>query len=249
MRPDAAYAICTLPRSGSYLLSEALASTELAGYPAEYLNQNHDDYFRRLLGERKFADYSIVFDTMLRVGTTQNGMFAIKVLWFHLEEMRRRFAAIGQFRGHAGLDIFRGLMPPTRYVRLIRRNKLRQAISYMRAARSKIWYVSEDAAERPVPADSEPLDIEKLHKWKGKLEAWEGDWDNALAGIGAEVLTLYYEDVEQDLDQAVRQVHDFIDVSLPAGFQVPQPSLRRQSDALTERWEAAYHDAMELVMV
>jgi hypothetical protein len=44
--PTATYIICTNPRSGSWLLSEGLASTSLAGNPREWFNTLEEQQHR-----------------------------------------------------------------------------------------------------------------------------------------------------------------------------------------------------------
>ena len=45
--PITTYIICTNPRSGSWLLSEGLASTSVAGNPREWFNTLQEQQYRR----------------------------------------------------------------------------------------------------------------------------------------------------------------------------------------------------------
>jgi LPS sulfotransferase NodH len=70
------YAICTQPRSGSNLMCQYLSSTGRLGYPLEYFNGPA----RRALGLPNFPDSpGSQIDAILRIGATQNGIYAVKL--------------------------------------------------------------------------------------------------------------------------------------------------------------------------
>src|SRR5689334_17029204 len=69
-RPAQSYTIWFSQRTGSTLLSEALSSTGVAGYPNEWLHYQHKspDTLKR-------EDLEQIWDR----GTTSNGVFGIKI--------------------------------------------------------------------------------------------------------------------------------------------------------------------------
>jgi LPS sulfotransferase NodH len=56
--------------------------------------------------------------------------------------------ALRQFPDWQPTEIIHRLLPSPRYIHLIRRDKLRQAISYCRAIDTGIWFSFADAARR-----------------------------------------------------------------------------------------------------
>src|SRR5262249_18566018 len=66
--PSSSYSICTLPGSGSWLLSEGLEKTGIAGRPREYFEP-------KLFSGEPVPDYEAALETIFRKGTTSNGVF------------------------------------------------------------------------------------------------------------------------------------------------------------------------------
>ncbi len=70
MQPDTSYFICGTPRSGSFLLCEALKNTRLAGMPEEYFWRGDVPAWRERWGVSTYAEYVAA---AIRQGTTGNG--------------------------------------------------------------------------------------------------------------------------------------------------------------------------------
>jgi LPS sulfotransferase NodH len=238
-RPLGSYVICTLPRSGSYLLCDLLSQTDYLGYPAEYYDDANRSYYNRLIGTEKARDYNIVFDYAMRIGTTPNGMFGAKVLWHQLHHLKQAFLRCGSYADWQPTDIIHRLLPAPRYIHLIRRDKLRQAISYCRAMDTGIWFSFADSTPA-TPGRRAEYDATRIAYWLSTMQAWEQAWEREFARIGATVLTLYYEDFVADPIGTVVQVHNFLDMPISVILERLRPQLARQSGAESEAWARRY---------
>ena len=238
-RPLRSCVICTLPRSGSYLLSDLMSQTNTLGYPAEYYDDATRSYYNRLIGQEKARDYNIVFDYGMRIGTSPNGMFGLKLLWHQLYPMQQNFLRCGSYLDWPPMDIVHRLLPAPRYIHLIRRDKLRQAISYCRAMDTGIWFTFADGAQ-PMPGRRAEYDAQRIEYWLRTMEAWEQAWVHELTRIGARVLTLYYEDFVTDQIATLAEVHRFLDMPVPPDLASLRPQLAKQSGAESEAWARRY---------
>src|SRR5579862_2436407 len=93
--PAATYLICTNPRSGSWLLSEGLTATGVAGNPREWFNiaeeQRHRAQWRMdHTNDLRFARYFALANTE---SMTSNGVSGIKFHYYQLADLARRLAA------------------------------------------------------------------------------------------------------------------------------------------------------------
>lgn len=120
------YIVCSSPRSGSTLLSQALV-TMGAGNPGEYLNP-------ALMGEpehggpdRFMKPTPTGYVERIKQEHTVNGVFGIKT---HYKDLMRH-PEIG--------NNVSGLFPHAKYISITRRNVLRQALSAARAAQTMAW--------------------------------------------------------------------------------------------------------------
>jgi LPS sulfotransferase NodH len=80
--PSRGYLLCTIERTGTNLLTDALAGTGIAGRPLEYFNpvEQEKPWMRDILGDSTLVDG---LPKILMAGTTPNGLFGAKVHWGH----------------------------------------------------------------------------------------------------------------------------------------------------------------------
>ena len=137
-RPSLCYLICATPRSGSNLLCESLVNTGLAGWPEEvFCNIGDERLSLAQWGETtEIAQY---LEWLFEDRSTPNGVFGAKIM---LNDFRKLCARLQTRPGRAPLNSharLRSVFPNLRYVWMRRRDKLRQAISWVRAEHTNHW--------------------------------------------------------------------------------------------------------------
>lgn len=245
-RPHTSYVICTLPRSGSWLLSESLEATGLAGSPREYFNEVTEEEKFREWGVASYADY---LPRVLDLGSTPNGVFGVKCHWYQFAQLP---AKLGQVPGCEGLEapeLLAELFPGLGYVWLTRRDKARQAVSLYRARRTGQWWRIADYEPFSPPAESaEPgssaapaieFDFAAIERLERVAVEQEAKWREHFDRAGVEPLVVAYEDLVDSFVPQVRRVLRFLDVTVPKGLRI-ETRLRRQADALSEEWVERY---------
>jgi LPS sulfotransferase NodH len=235
------YLVCAVPRSGSYLLCEGLRATGVAGRPTEYFSSGFRAYWAPQWGTPDFPAY---LRRVVRTGTTPNGVFGGKTHAGQFDYFARQ--ASGRMPvPHADRPaLLARWFPDLRYVRLRRRDPVRQAVSYMKAIQTNEWW---DADQAPAPFDAPRSGAERydhllIEASIERLAEEDRRWDRYFATIDVEPLTLYYEDLSRDRDAAVRTVLDYLGLAAPPDRRPPPPSFRRQADERTERWVARFHE-------
>jgi LPS sulfotransferase NodH len=127
-------------------------------------------------------------------------------------------------------------LPGLHFVWLRRADKIRQAISWWRAdATGQYALTGEDPAAEPPGYDRAAVD--RLVSFAAACDAGWQSWFTAHA---IQPLQLWYEDVSQDPDAAVRTVAAFLNVPLPDGLPRFHPRTRQQADEHTERLVTRY---------
>lgn len=99
--PISTYLICTNPRSGSWLLSDGLASTLVAGNPREWFNVLEEQVQRsrwRLEAHPELS-YLTYFNHVLKSATTVNGICGVKIHYYQLADFARNMGSINRFHG------------------------------------------------------------------------------------------------------------------------------------------------------
>jgi LPS sulfotransferase NodH len=261
--PDRSYFICTTPRSGSTLLSEALGRTELAGRPREYFQElpstlglaTPHDYVgfvpdpvvREVLSSRGAnrrsedadlqAGYGSWRDYLAAVtaeGTTDSGIFAAKVMWRYFGGLLLRLRAT--HGAGNDLELIERAFGPPRFIFLRRADKVGQAVSLWRAIQTWSWRAETDGASSAVVLAYSFAAIDHLVR---RLELDEADWGRWFRTVGVEPHVVDYSQVAGDYARATRGVLDFLGVPTPIAIDEPPP-LRRQADEISLSWADRY---------
>jgi trehalose 2-sulfotransferase len=238
------YLICTLPRSGSWLLADLLEQTDLAGRPEEYFRPDYRTHWTEEWGLRPGAPYSRYVCAALANTTTSNGVFGVKMHWYQVDWFIGQLRALtGADRAAADAAMIGQWLPHPHYVHLYRGDTVRQAISFYRAISSGRWFQLADAdqgaGERRPPAQEEP-DWGHIRYLEDSVIRQERRWREFFARSGIVPLEIRYEDMVVACEDTLRRVFEFIGVEVPAHLVLPSPRLRKQADEETERLAQEY---------
>src|SRR5580698_8296041 len=96
LKPRQSYIICTAPRSGSWMLSEALQATKLAGRPREWFHKDAEKERCENwdIPQPSESGYTEYMDRVIRAATTPNGVFGLKLHWYQLRLLPSKYATI-----------------------------------------------------------------------------------------------------------------------------------------------------------
>ncbi|MEA2217813.1 MAG: trehalose 2-sulfotransferase [Solirubrobacteraceae bacterium] len=191
--PATSYVVCSTPRSGSGLLCRGLASSGLAGVPAEYFNANQ----RVPLAARWATGPSLrAYVAALRARrSSPDGVFGTKLHADQLEQLAAEAAGPAPApSGPAPSAAFlERLLGDVRYVRIVRLDVDRQAISLWTALRTGVWSVREGAAR--VPRDEPPYSFEEIEGCRRTIVDGEVLWDRFMRCNAIVPLEVAYEEL------------------------------------------------------
>lgn len=228
--PEQAYLFATTPRSGSSFVSHLLWRTGCLGAPLEYLNF-------AATGPARFAvdrpdEQAALWRSMLHLRTSPNGVFGLKCFPTQLRAIQQSNPAM--LMEIMNLLLFRG--ETTRVVRLRRRDQLAHAISYARAIKSGVWRGEQErGGTNKVDYDAGAID-----QARRMLDGQEQEWDTLFAEFAIRPFDLWYEDVVEQPEQTVREIADFVGVTLDpaAALNIYQVERQVQDDA--RQWRQRY---------
>ncbi len=263
---NCSFLVCATQRSGSTLLCELLKDTGVAGRPEEYFEARREtglpphpgDYLGDLprtgVGIRDdpsppaapphssligVSSYREHLERSFRLGTTPNGVFGAKLMWSQIAELRSLAGELPEFAGLDAFELLQQLFEGPAFIRVTRRDKVRQAVSLWRALQSRAWRLEH------APGDDRPVELqyrfEGLRHLVRALEAEDSAWAEFLAIHGVTPLEIVYEDdLEAGHDRVVHRVLQHLGIAAPRGWRAAEP-IKRQADALSDDWVAAYH--------
>lgn len=285
MQPQRSYIVCATPRSGSTLVCHALADTGVAGKPEEYFEalrhsgrpRRPEEYFlgvedqsiRDHLGERALgseppprsplwsrAAYDRYLEWAFEAGTTPNGVFGAKLMWGYFGDFVSLLRNVPRYRDLPLADLLPEVLPGLTFVRVVRANKLRQAVSLWKAVQTATWREDQAKAKATsIEEDGSPPYKSFIEEHRPQLRfhykaighlleqilVEEASWDAFFEHSGIKPILILYENFEADYETSTLRLLERLDLSPPEGFAF-EPRMKRQSDGLNDDWTRRYSE-------
>jgi trehalose 2-sulfotransferase len=236
--PRRCYVVCTIPRSGSNLLTDGLRDTRRAGVPKQFFLPKAESGYATQLAIDPAADYAAYVRAIVNTKITRNEVFGFKLMSWYLDDFLARLREAHAFgdSSTSQLELLRNAFPRLRFVRIVRRHKLRQALSTARALQTGLWKVQKGKSSLREPEFDPDLIEQSLHE----AERQEKIWDDFFRHIGVTPLTVEYEKLCQNYEATIRAVLSFLSIKLPASARVGPPVTTRQADEISRTWEKRF---------
>ncbi|SCG61619.1 Stf0 family sulfotransferase [Micromonospora inositola] len=230
------YFICATPRTGSSLLCGLLASTGVAGRPEAYFRVPDEPLWAGRWGLPAGGwGYGDFVAAALAAGRTGNGVFGAKLMWGTLDRVVEGLAAVHPELAGADDALLRRAFGRTAFVHLRRDDVLTQAVSWLRAEQTDLWYVGCPDANGAAPW----YDGEGIDELIRTIETHQAAWEEWFAAYDVTPHRVRYEDLAGDPTGVTRKVLGFLGLGLPAGATI-RPRHQRQADALNAEWVARH---------
>ena len=134
------------------------------------------------------------------------------------------------------LGMLRNAFPRLRFVHIVRRHKLRQALSTARALQTGLWKVQQGKTEVCEPQ----FDAELIEQSLKEAERQEKIWHTFFQRIDIAPFQIEYEELCRDYEGSIRSVLDFLKISLPRDARIGPPVTIRQADEISRIWEERF---------
>ena len=237
--------ICTHPRSGSSLLSEALYFAGGLGCPIEYFHRGFRPALAERWGTSRLAEHVAAVH---RLRTDPGGTLGVKLFWRDVAEIAaelapERFGRLSEWRPSAmSPDAYRAiaglvapLFPNPHFIHLRRSDRVRQAVSGLTAQQTGLWRLIPESGEEAAAGAAE-YDFERIDGYVAYSDLCNAHWANFFAAIGTVPFTLTYEQLAADYARTVSGVL----AHLGSDATPPPVRMRRQSGAVNEAFVLRY---------
>src|SRR4029077_2669795 len=189
--PRRCYVVCTIPRSGSNLLTDGLRATRRAGMTKQFFLPKFERRYGAELGLDPVTDYAGYVRGIVNSKVTCNEVFGFKLMSWYLDDFRSRLRDTGAF-GDAETDdltMLRKAFPRLRFIHIRRRHNLRQALSTARALQTGLWKVKNGEMMEREPQ----FDVELIEQSLREAQRQEKIWQDFFQRIGIHVFEVEYE--------------------------------------------------------
>jgi LPS sulfotransferase NodH len=131
-------------------------------------------------------------------------------------------------------ELFASLFPGLQVIHVVRQDRLRQAISWLRAAADGVWVVSEDEPARP---QREPVfQYDVVVGMMDLIAQGEAAWMDLYQRLGIEPAIVVYEEFSDPsgYEPTIRHVLEHLGLDHTVG--IPRPRTMKQADHISDEW-------------
>ena len=208
--------------------------------------QNHHNLATSTLAAH--SDYARYLAHVLKEGTTPNGVFGAKVMWGYLSDFISNLQDIPTYKDLPMPDLFSTAFPNLHYIRVVRQDKVSQAVSLWKAIQTGRWREDDVAASANGNGHQnghhrrEPqFHFELIDHLVRQIEEHELAWERFFAKTGIEPYRVAYEDLAAHYETTALNILRYLGVSLPEKHILAARQMKRQADALSDEWVRRYH--------
>jgi len=271
------YLVCATPRSGSTLVCKSLRETGVAGRPEEYFEalrstgrpRRPEEYFEGVddrsifdeLGEPSGEGsqqpppswsrtaYDRYLDWAMEQGTTDNGVFAAKLMWQYLGDFVGLLRNVPDYRHLPLPELLPAAFPEVTFVRVVRANKIRQAVSLWKAVQTASWSDSSSATRDDPPyrafiEEHKPqlrFHYRAIEHLLGQILRAEASWDAFFEHTRIKPILVLYENFAEDPATSTRSILDRLEIEAPEDLGA-ETSMKRQSDGINDDWARRFSE-------
>jgi LPS sulfotransferase NodH len=200
--PKISYAIVTTPRSGSNFLCSILNSTNIAGYPKEHLRQASLD-----LAKHCHFDYIRLLQILMTYQVTPNGVFGTKFISHFLKDFQQTKFEFDR--------IFKSI---SKYIYLVRRDKIAQAVSIIIAQKTNVWHIDHQNQQFNYQAKLQTINIDenllnRVHHVYKSLQRGEISLTKLFENYRISPLLIEYEELLENKEEQLQKILDYLEIN------------------------------------
>jgi trehalose 2-sulfotransferase len=241
------YIVCSTGRSGSTLLCKTLDKIGNCGNPEEFF---HNEQIKKIK-QKNDVDYFVYYcNFILEKGTTENGIFGMKMHWWQLVDFLRLARQLSIFQDKQDLEILNAIFPNLKFIYIWRRDMAQQAISTIKALQTKQWVNPIENAEAKIQQSQpkqnlifQPL---KIYRWEQSFEDQNRRWRNFFKDNSLAHYELVYEDFVPAFDREMENIISYLDLNLPANKI--EMATQKQANAIDRQFLKRYSRIPKLAL-
>ena len=162
-------------------------------------------------------------------------------MWGYFEKFINKVLQIPQFRArnpspHAVLT---ELFPNLKYIWIMRRDKVRQAVSLWKGLQTLIWW-KRTRDLTPKLAKEPEYNFEAIDYFVQEIVFHEAAWQTYFTQYNLTPFTVIYEDFVPAYEETALRIMDWLKISYPENLVFGTRHLQKQADSVSEEWVEKY---------
>ena len=181
-----------------------------------------------------------IFRAAIEAGSRKTGLFGLRLQRHSFDFFQRKLADL-----HCGLkndaERFQAAFGRTLFIHLTRRDKVEQAVSYVKAQQSGLWHAAPDGTEleRLSPAAAPRYDAVAIREQVLEMEIYDSAWRKWFEAERINPLPIDYESLSANPVKTLQRVLDALGLDSDAAHEV-EIGVAKLADQTNRRWVARF---------
>jgi LPS sulfotransferase NodH len=181
------------------------------------------------------------------------------MMWNYFGDFVSLVRNVPEYRDLPLADLLPAVFHNVTFVRVVRANKVRQAVSLWKAVQTATWRQNQSQDDNPVASLPEDVDeppyksfldehlpslrfnYNAISHLLGQVLRDEARWDAFFEHVRIRPVLVLYENFAADFEQSTLNVLDQIGLERPDDFRF-EPRMKSQSDGLNDDWARRYSE-------
>lgn len=182
----------------------------------------------------------VIFDAVRDRGNNQTGIFGLRVQRKSFDFLIRKMDVL-----HPGLsndaERFHAAFGRTLFIHLTRRDKLEQAISFVKATQTGLWHVAPDGRElERVSSPKEPVyDTDEIARYLADFTALDEDWKDWFANEKIDPLRIGYDELSANPADVLAMILDELELDREVAKGI-SPGVAKLADSTSQIWQERF---------
>ncbi len=202
--------------------------------------------------------YDRYLEWALEAGTTPNGVFGAKLMWGYFGDFVSLLRNVPRYRDLSLAELLPEVFPNLTFVRVVRANKVRQAVSLWKAVQTARWRQAQERDRDAVSVDDGDTPPYKafieehrpqlrfhyraIEHLLGRILVEEACWDAFFEHSGTRPLLVLYENFAADPEVSTLERPQAPGAVAARRTSASKLHMKRQSDQLNDDWARRYSE-------
>ena len=227
-------------------MCKLLAATGVAGNPDSYFHRPSIFDWLADLGLTRKASVperellEAIFRAAIAKGTLDTGIFGLRLQRRSFDFFTEELAVLyPEYWNDA--ERFEAAFRRTLFVHLTRRDRVAQAVSYVKAHQTGLWHAAPDETEleRLSPPQEPAYDANEIRTRLEDMTAHDRGWERWFAALEIDPLRITYEGLSEDPVRTLRVMLDHLGLERAAADGV-EPGVAKLADNINQDWVARF---------
>jgi trehalose 2-sulfotransferase len=158
----------------------------------------------------------------------------MRVYWQNAIKFLRESTNLGECSEH---ELLNQCFPNLQYIWITRRDKVRQAISWMKFLQGTAWYWED---EKPQEIENLEFKPDMIREFILQTASHETAWQEYFRKNQIQPYIVVYEDFVVEYETKTKEILEHLGIPHPEEILFGERHLKQQADQLTEEWVQKY---------